>query len=215
MEDLPDQVSTFSEVRQNAFLKARSLHASRPIVGTYCTFVPRELIYSAGAVPISLCSGTDATIPAAEADFPVNFCPLVKSSYGFPKIGTCPHFYYADLIVGETTCGGKKKMFEYLSTEKPVHVIQLPQMTDDNSVAFLAQEFRRFSAKLEGIFGVVLTDEKIREQIRAVNRERQSLTEVSSLTKENPPLLTGTELYSLFSSLSTAGDQEEKLCRIK
>ena len=215
MEDLPDQFSTFSETRQNAFLKARDLHTSRPIVGTYCTFVPRELIYAAGAVPISLCSGTDATIPPAEADLPVNFCPLVKSSYGFSRTGTCPHFYYADLIVGETTCDGKKKMFEYLSTEKPVHVIQLPQMINENSVAFLAQEFRRFAAKLEEIFGVVLTDEMIRGQIRAVNCERQALTDISSLTKEDLPLLTGTELYSLFSSLSTAGDQKAKLSRIQ
>ncbi|MBR5186173.1 MAG: 2-hydroxyacyl-CoA dehydratase [Akkermansia sp.] len=47
--------------------------------------------------------------PAAEANLPRNLCPLIKASYGFAFTDTCPYFYFSDLIVGETTCDGKKK----------------------------------------------------------------------------------------------------------
>ena len=33
---------------------------------------------------------------------------LIKSSYGFAKTDKCPFFYFSDVVVGETTCDGKK-----------------------------------------------------------------------------------------------------------
>ena len=87
MNDLPADFDTFSEQHRKNFLRVRALSRENHIVGTFCTFVPRELIRAAGAVPVSLCGGTDTTIPAAETDLPVNFCPLVKSSYGSLRSG--------------------------------------------------------------------------------------------------------------------------------
>ena len=40
----------------------------RPIVGIMCEYTPRELIMAAGAVPVCLCGGSEATIAAAEED---------------------------------------------------------------------------------------------------------------------------------------------------
>ena len=74
---------------------------------------------AAGAVVVSLCSTSDETIEEAEKDLPRNLCPLIKSSYGFGKTDKCPYFYFSDLVVGETTCDGKKKMYEYMAEFKP------------------------------------------------------------------------------------------------
>jgi benzoyl-CoA reductase/2-hydroxyglutaryl-CoA dehydratase subunit BcrC/BadD/HgdB len=52
---------------------------------------------------------SDETIEEAEKDLPRNLCPLIKSSYGFGKTDKCPYFYFSDLVVGETTCDGKKR----------------------------------------------------------------------------------------------------------
>src|SRR6056297_689390 len=97
------------------------------VVGTYCVFTPYEVIRAADAVPVTLCSTSNDTIAEAEKDLPRNLCPLIKSSYGFAITDKCPYFHFADLIVGETTCDGKKKMYEYLDEVTPVHVMQLPQ----------------------------------------------------------------------------------------
>ncbi|MDR3102501.1 MAG: 2-hydroxyacyl-CoA dehydratase family protein [Methanocalculaceae archaeon] len=212
---MPPDFENFPEARKASFLKVRDLSRKHPIVGAYCTFVPCELIRAAGAVQISLCSGSDETIPAAETDLPVNFCPLVKSSYGFAKTNKCPYFHFSNLIVGETTCDGKKKMFEYLTKIKPVHVIHLPQTTDEGSIALLKTEFKKFAKQLEQTFGTTLTVDSIREQIRAVNMERLALQDVCQLAKSNPPKLSGKELFAMFNSYSTTFMHEEKLATLK
>lgn len=214
MTDLPADFDTFSESHRENFLRVRELSHEKPIVGTFCTFVPRELIRAAGAVPISLCGGTDATIPAAEADLPINFCPLVKSSYGSLLGGRCSYSHFAKLIVGETTCDGKKKMFEYISEEVPVHVIHLPQMINEDGIALLTIEFRKFAKRLEESFGVIITDEMVHDQIRVLNAERRALADVYHLAREDPPRVSGRELFDMFNSSTTSFDSDEKLTEL-
>ena len=79
-----------------------------------------------GASTVSLCSTSDETIPEAEKDLPKNLCPLIKSSYGFAKTDKCPFFYFSDVVVGETTCDGKKKMYELMGEFKDVFIMELP-----------------------------------------------------------------------------------------
>jgi len=38
----------------------------------------------------------------------------------------------ADLIVAETTCDGKKKMYELMGQTRPVYVLELPQKPADS-----------------------------------------------------------------------------------
>ena len=64
-----------------------------------------------GAASVGLCSMSDETIPVAEQTLPKNLCPLIKASYGFAVTDKCPFFYFSDVVVGETTCDGKKKMY--------------------------------------------------------------------------------------------------------
>lgn len=215
MNDLPADFDAFSEQHRKNFLRVRALSRENPIVGTFCTFVPRELIRAAGAVPVSLCGGTDTTIPAAETDLPVNFCPLVKSSYGSLRSGRCSYAHFAKLIVGETTCDGKKKMFEYISEEIPVHVIHLPQTIDEDSIALLTIEFRKFAKRLEEIFGAVITDEMVRDQIRALNAERRALADVYHLAREDPPRISGRELFEMFNSVTSSCEPAGKLAELQ
>jgi benzoyl-CoA reductase/2-hydroxyglutaryl-CoA dehydratase subunit BcrC/BadD/HgdB len=107
--DLPAIFDQFSEARQKGFLTVMDLKEQNvPLVGT-CTFMPQEIAMAAGAGVVSLCSTSDETIEEAEKDLPRNLCPLIKSSYGFGKTDKCPYFYFSDLVVGETTCDGKRK----------------------------------------------------------------------------------------------------------
>ena len=97
-----------------------------PIVGTYCTFTPWELINAAGGIPVSLCSTSEKPIGDAEKHLPRNLCPLIKSSYGSALTDTCPYFHFCDMVLGETTCDGKKKMYEYLGErDHPTNCVNL------------------------------------------------------------------------------------------
>ena len=49
---LPTDFETYSEARRAGFLRMKALkEAGARVVGIFCTFVPTELIYAAGALP--------------------------------------------------------------------------------------------------------------------------------------------------------------------
>ena len=109
MNDIDEIFEEMREGVRNAPVAVKELkEAGRPIVGTYCTFTPWELINAAGGIAVSLCSTSEKPISAAEKHLPRNLCPLIKSSYGFALTDTCPYFHFCDMVVGETTCDGKK-----------------------------------------------------------------------------------------------------------
>jgi benzoyl-CoA reductase/2-hydroxyglutaryl-CoA dehydratase subunit BcrC/BadD/HgdB len=177
--------------------------AGRPIVGIMCEYTPRELIMAAGGVPVCLCGGSAATISSAEKDLPANLCPLIKSTYGYHVEEANPFLEMADLVVAETTCDGKKKMFELMAQTRPMYVLELPQKPDDPDARrhWLA-ELRKLSSELETRFHTKISDAKLRKAIRTMNRERALRRELAALMKAHRPPLTGRELLDLKSIIS-------------
>lgn len=175
----------------------------RPIVGMMCEFTPREVILAAGGVPVCLCGGSAATIPVAEQVLPSNLCPLIKSTFGYLLQGNNPFLNWADLVVAETTCDGKKKMFELMGASKPMYVLELPQKSDDpDALDRWVQEVRKFKEFLEKRFGVQITDEALREAISLMNHERGMRRQLADQMALEQPPLTGRQLLELKSTIS-------------
>jgi len=175
----------------------------RRIVGIMCEYTPRELIMAAGAIPVCLCGGSAETIGPAEEHLPANLCPLIKSTYGYHVQKANPFLEMADMIVAETTCDGKKKMYELMAQTRPMHVLELPQKPDDaDAMAHWVSELRKLKARLEQAFNVTITDEAIRKAIGTMNRERSLRRRLAGLMKADHPPLTGRQLLQYKSSIS-------------
>ncbi|MGB2819566.1 MAG: 2-hydroxyacyl-CoA dehydratase family protein, partial [Phycisphaerae bacterium] len=145
--------------------------AGRPVVGIMCEFTPRELIMAAGGIPACLCGGSAEMIPPAEEHLPVNLCPLIKSTYGYHSQKANPFLEMSDLIVAETTCDGKKKMFELMGEGRSLYVLELPQKADEaGRLDQWTRELGGLKAELARRFDVEITDEKVREAIGVMNR---------------------------------------------
>lgn len=179
------------------------------VVGTYCVFTPYEVIRAADAVPVTLCSTSNDTIAEAEKDLPRNLCPLIKSSYGFAITDKCPYFHFADLIVGETTCDGKKKMYEYLDEVTPVHVMQLPQSSQRKAdFDFWKKEVELLKERLEEKFETEISEQRLKEEIKIKNRERKTLKEFYELAKLNPSPIYGTEIFKVINRSNYTFDKK-------
>ncbi|VFS65455.1 Benzoyl-CoA reductase subunit C [Raoultella terrigena] len=138
------------------------------------------------------------TIEEAEKDLPRNLCPLIKSSYGLAKRINAPYFYFSDLVVGETTCDGKKKMYEYMAEFKPVHVMQLPNSAnDDASRALWKAEILRLQRAVEERFGRTISEAALRDAVRLKNRERRALANFYRVGQLNPPALSGSDILKV------------------
>ena len=196
IKELPEVFEEFAEQRKNSFLAVKEAKEKGiPVVGSYCTYFPKELPMAIGAAAVSLCSMSGETIEVAEQDLPKNLCPLIKASYGFAKTDKCPYFYFSDLIVGETTCDGKKKMYELMSQFKDVYVMQLPQSQDERGRKFWRESCLELKRKLEEKFGTVITDEAVRKAVHTENRVRRALQRFYGVMKHDPAPITGLELF--------------------
>jgi benzoyl-CoA reductase/2-hydroxyglutaryl-CoA dehydratase subunit BcrC/BadD/HgdB len=121
----------FQDMVQRCYVHAcEQKEQGRKLVGIMCEYTPRELIMAAGAMPVCLCGGSAEMIPAAEQTLPSNLCPIIKSTFGYGIKKANPFLEMADLLVAETTCDGKKKMYELLQETYPMHVLELPQNPD-------------------------------------------------------------------------------------
>ena len=175
----------------------------RPVVGILCEYTPRELILAAGGVPVCLCGGDGRKIPAAEETLPANLCPLIKSTFGYHVLKANPFLEMADLIVAETTCDGKKKMYELMAETRPMHVLELPQKPDaPDALEAWTRELARLRAELERRFATTITDAKLRDAIRLMNRERALRRELAGLLRRDSPPLSGRQLLELKSLIS-------------
>ena len=198
IKDLPEVFEEFAEQRKNSFLAVKELKDKGvPIVGVYCTYFPQELVMAMGAATVGLCSMSDETVVEAEKDLPKNLCPLIKSSYGFGKTDKCPFFYFSDLVVGETTCDGKKKMYEYMAEFKDVHVMELPNRQTADGLQLWKNEIIRFKEALEEKFNVTITEDQIREAIKVNNDGRKALKRLYEVMKTDPVPITGYDLFKV------------------
>ena len=173
------------------------------IVGILCEYTPRELIMAAGGVPVCLCGGSGEMAEAAEKVLPADLCPLIKSTFGFSLEKENPFLEMADLLVAETTCDGKKKMYELLAQSRPMHVLELPQKPGDpDAFGHWVKELGKLKTVLEERFKTTITRRGLREAIGVMNRERGLKRELAALMKAGEPPLTGRELLDMKSLIS-------------
>lgn len=186
---------------------ARAKADGKHIVGITCEYTPRELIIAADAVPVCLCGGSVETIPQAERDLPASICPLIKSTYGYHVTRTNPFLEMTDLVVAETTCDGKKKMYELMALTRKLCVLELPQKPDQpESLAFWVGQLHKLKDELETRFKVNITDEKIRKATKAMNRERSLRRKLAQLMAVRYPPLTGRQLLDFRTIISPIED---------
>lgn len=209
IKDLPEIFEDFADQRKNSFLAVKEYKDKNiPVVGSYCTYFPREIAEAAGAATVSLCSTSDETIPDAEKDLPKNLCPLIKSSYGFAKTDKCPFFYFADVIVGETTCDGKKKMYELMDEFKPVFLMELPNSQSERALDLWVQEVVDLKNFLEEKFETKVTDEKLLETVKLENRIRKAMKNLASVMEADPTPISGYDLFKVLYGSTFRLDRE-------
>ncbi|MBP8645791.1 MAG: 2-hydroxyacyl-CoA dehydratase [Syntrophobacteraceae bacterium] len=180
------------------------------VAGIFCMYAPKELVLAAGAIPVSLCGTRNEPVAAAEKILPRNLCPLIKSSFGFAVTDSCPFFHASDLVIGETTCDGKKKMFELLKAYRPVHVMQLPHNQDpEEALPYWRRQIELLKERIEREFKVQITPERLSTAIRTMNRERLALKDLMDQAKERPSRVSGLEMLTIKHRLSFLIDKEE------
>ncbi len=201
---------TIQEVRTNLALELEMARdEGRKVVGSMCSYFPKEMVLAANAINVGLCGTTEEPIAAAEEVLPADQCPMVKATYGRAVAGTCPIFPLADCIVGETTCDGRKKMYELLAREKPMHVMELPQMAEEKeALVHWTAEMGKLKQFIEEQLETEITEENLNSAIKDVNEERRLLVEIHKCRKEHPVPVMGVDLVGLTTKFGYSVNRE-------
>ena len=207
-----DRITTAFE--KNVINLNEARENGKKVVGQFCLYSPSEIALAAGAIPVSLCGTRNDSIPAAEEILPRSLCPLIKSSFGFALKDSCPYLAAADIVVADTTCDGKKKMYELLADFKPMAILQLPQIQEGDALAYWRGQFAGLVRRLETEFGVSITDDKLREAVRLMNRERLALKAVMDLAQRRPSPISGVELVEVAFKTSFFPDKEKGIAML-
>ncbi len=184
--------SFFSEIHGSRIAELVSLRKQGgKVVGAFCTYVPEEILLALGAQCVGLCGGAEVGFEAAEQYVPHNTCALIRSSLGFKLARVCPYMEVSDLVIGETTCDGKKKYYEILGELKDVYVMELPQMKEEPNRTFWREEVRRLVEKLEQLTGEKLQPAGLADAVETVNEKRAALLRLAEVRKAAPPAISG------------------------
>lgn len=164
----------------------------RKVIGTFCVYVPEELIIAVDGVFVGLCAGAEIGFEEAEKYVPRNTCALIKAFMGFKLAGLCPYVEMTDLIIGETTCDGKKKAYEIFNDiARKMYVMEIPNMKNESDRILWLNEVEKFKTKLEDLTGKKITLDNLKKALDIVNKKRKALQRLSQLRANDPVPISG------------------------
>jgi len=184
----------------------------RKVVGYLCAFPPRELITAAGLVPYRI-MGTLEPVTEADAYVETLMCPYVRSCF---DLGLKGRYDFVDGMIWPHSCDNVHKscdIWKYYMHHSYFHFLDVPHMTDPSSFEFFIKELDVLRESLEEFSGIKITDESLHDAINLLNENRALLRQLSRLRKQDPPLITGTEMTQVMVAvLSTpVGESNEML----
>lgn len=177
------------------------LRKGEKMIGTYCLFVPEELIYAAGGRPVRLCSGAYESVEIGEDHMPEVACPMVKSEFGLSTLPVLSFFQECEMVVMPASCDWKVKMAEMLNEHTPVHMMDMPRVKEEESSrAFWLEEVKRFSKKLEKTTGVRITRRRLKQSIQMIQRAQVEFHRFHRIREHIPAVIYGRDALEVMNA---------------
>lgn len=178
LKDRPDQLME---------LKKQGIKIIGYFPGNY---VPEEIIYAAGAIPICLIDngGADSAEAALEL-IPHISCPFSRAQIGERILKTNPYYGMIDLLVAPITCQHLKKIAEIWDYLDEVDIFKLGvphQYYGEDELEYYTHRIRALQGKIEALTGNRIANENVSKAIILYNRMRNLLKKISLLRRASP-----------------------------
>jgi len=207
--------SYFEEIVNNRHEHARNLkeEKGKNIIGYLCSYVPEEIIYAAGGIPVRLLTNEEP--PTLSENFMQNYyCTFSRSIL---HQGLAGDLDYLEGLVTTYSCVTMRLAFDNLQRQIKLpytRFLYLPGIIDTSDAKqFYRRELERFRKDMEDLFGRKITDDDLKEAIHTYDENRSLILEIFEGRKNSPPSISGEEAYmlTLSSMLTDKADHNEKL----
>ncbi len=162
------------------------------VIGYTCTYVPEELMISAGLQPYRV-SDIAANTSALTPSF---VCPFASAS--LENMLENQHFFSGFILAH--TCDPMWRLYDILKkrTSKPLFLLRVPHNTDSSlSLDFFTMELSRLVRFLEKNFKTKIRPEALTRSIRLCNETRSLLKDIYMLNRDGKFKATAFDRFQL------------------
>jgi benzoyl-CoA reductase/2-hydroxyglutaryl-CoA dehydratase subunit BcrC/BadD/HgdB len=164
-------------------------------------YVPEEIIYASGAVPICLTyGGRSGPADAALEVVPHIICPFARAQIGERLLKENPYYGMLDMLIAPMTCRHLKKLAEIWEYDADMEIFKLgiPHLYDaDFELEYYTDRLRTLKDSLQIITGNEVTSGKLSEAIILYNRIRELLKKICLMRALPAPPLSALDFIRL------------------
>lgn len=198
-------IEKFQEIYENRHVYARDWHSRHPdgkILGCFCTYVPEEIPYAAGILPVRILGSHEIEDDSSPHLFGM-FCPFCRDVL---SQGLQGRYEYLDGISDGNCCMHLLQAYEAwglnVKPQPKILRVDTPSSTQNrHSRTYLRDELECFKEDLEEWVGKEITDEALDYAVEVYNENRRLMKQIYELRKADDPPITGLEsMYMVASS---------------
>lgn len=185
------------EQKRHDYAKAWKERTGGKVMGYFCTYVPEEILYAAGILPVRIL-GSHEPQDLTEPHIFGMFCPFCRDCLAQGLKG---RYDYLDGIMIAQSCLHIRQAFTSWQKHVPVdfsyylcmpHRVQSPR-----ALPFYVEELKVFKDKIEEWTGKKITDADLDKSIEIYNENRRLMHAVYDLRKSDNPPLSGEEAMEM------------------
>lgn len=186
----------------------------RKVVGYFCSYMPEEIIFAAGALPLRLL-GTAGAVTEADSHLQSYCCSLVRSTLDGALKG---EFDFLDGMVFPHTCDSVQRLSDIWRLNVPggfhSDVVLPVKLTTPSARLYMEHVLGSFQREMEIKLGAEITAEKLRHAVSVYNDIRRALKKLYLIRSQNPSLISGSDAHAVVKS-SMVMERAEFLAGIK
>jgi benzoyl-CoA reductase subunit C len=176
-------------------------NSGRKIIAFECTYVPEEIIYAAGALPVRLVGDSQlSNYDEANAYMYQNTCSFIRNCL---QLVLKDRYNFLDGFVAGSTCDCSRRLadvWEHYGFTPFVYTLGVPRKISHAAYELYEIELHKMLEQLESFTGKPVSTEVLQESIRIFNRKRELLSELYKMTRLDEPPIAGSELITMLNA---------------
>ena len=169
----------------------------RPAVGYLCHYVPSEIIWAAGALPVRLRGAGSEDSALGDALMSERVCTYVRHVVSLALAGG---YDLLDAVVASNTCDHVRRSADVFRKKTQlgyVGFVSVPRSPRESLFSYYREELVRLYRELGALFGSAADDDALRQAIRTMNAVRERLDTINRWRAADPPKLSGAEALTV------------------
>ncbi len=176
--------------------------SGKKIVGYTCSYLPPELFYAAGVLPVRLRGVETDGLDIGDAYYGPFVCSYPKRILQLAGKG---RYNFLDGAVITPGCDAMRRLDECwrkAGDDHPgilpgfFHFFDAPHKDEAHGFAWFVEEIRSLMEKIREYFGVEITEERLLEAIQLYNRGRRLLSDLEALRCNPAPPVSGADAFA-------------------